>query len=131
MKHSVSDSCLMDWWRKCVRAIFNNTCAFYDPQSECDNILECHHIVKRRVWITRWDWRNGILVCQQHHGFADSKRGELQVVSKIGTDQYEYIIDRERILKKDWLFEHAMTDNEFRIKMLEELKLKYIEEIEI
>ncbi|KKK54378.1 hypothetical protein LCGC14_3085330, partial [marine sediment metagenome] len=69
-RKSVSDGHLMDWWRKCVRIIFGHTCAFCNEHYG----LECHHIAKRGIWKLRWDWRNGILVCNaKHHSYAKSK----------------------------------------------------------
>ena len=48
-------------WSKCVRKI--GKCEFC---GETDN-LQAHHLKSRVFYDTRWDIRNGICLCYQHH----------------------------------------------------------------
>jgi hypothetical protein len=50
-------------WIKAVREIWNNRCGMCATRDGC----ECHHIRIRKYRNTRWDTKNGILLCKEHH----------------------------------------------------------------
>ena len=64
-KKAVSDSTLTKLWRQAVLASWGHQ----DPISGTwgDENLECHHIIKRKHWVTRWDWKNGIPLTAESH----------------------------------------------------------------
>lgn len=118
-KKAVSDRYLMMLWRRAVLAEWNYQCGFCGAK----NIdLECHHIVKRRRKLTRWDWRNGIPLCTDHHKVGHTKDGELKIMIAIGDARYKTLCEMEKVVFKDYLLKNGMTENEFRINTMKTLK---------
>ena len=118
-RKSVSDSRLMRLWREAVLVHWNYTdpiAKVYDPSGER---LQCHHIIPRRHYLTRWDYLNGIPLTPESHAFAHTGSGAAKVRELVDA---EYLDERERMLKKDWLRDNEMTDDEFRLMMLEGLQ---------
>jgi hypothetical protein len=115
-KHAVSTSHLDYLWRLAVRAKWGGRCAFCGSDD-----VECHHIVKRRRPLLRWDVTNGICLCPTHHVYAASKQGERDVAAKIGPD-YDYLCLKEQLIYKDFLLAQGLTDNEFRTMQADALK---------
>ena len=116
---AVSDSYLNQMWRKAVMAVWGYRCGLCWMANQA---LECHHIVRRRKVITRWDWRNGIPLCPQCHALAHTKKGELLLSER--SPYYGELVELEQRTYKTWLVERGKTDNEFRVQMLSELKAK-------
>lgn len=125
----VSDATLSKYWRLTVLSVWGNKCVI------CGNVntdhLDCHHIIHRNHFVTRWDWRNGVPVCRtQHnlnshlkmscHTFADTLAGKY-FLEKRGVD-FEYLSELSIIYKKDFLLMHEISENTFRKNVLEELK---------
>lgn len=103
-------------------AVHHNRC-FICHQNTMKGPLECHHIIPRSKskYILKWDWRNGIAVhTGECHSFAASEKGKQQIAQK--HPWYSYLVDMERITKKDYLTAFEMSDNEFREWTLGELK---------
>ena len=73
----LSDSTMQRLWVKTVRARYNNCCGICGKYNTGTH--ECHHVIKRRAVLTRHDWRNGILLCQECHRKMDLPGGELLV----------------------------------------------------
>ena len=122
MKKSYSDSYMLNLWRKAVKTYDGDQCIF-DGQTP----VECHHIVKRRHFVTRYDHKNGIPLCSNCHYLADTILMKKMILNYIGEKRYNYLIDREMISKKEFLLEHALTEFEFKKSQVEELK-KIIDE---
>ena len=130
MKKAVSDGYLFHWWRKAIRVVFQNRCVVC-KQPEDYRCLECHHIIKRTHFITRWDWRNGVLVhTGDCHSYAASKKGEEELIARTNP-YYEQLGNLELVTKKEYLQVEGMTENEFRQRTLKELKEKVGELIEV
>jgi len=118
-KHSVSDSTLMRLWRQAVLAYWNYTDPLsgdYDPTGET---LQCHHIVKRKHFVLRWDYRNGVPLTIESHQRAHTASGHAELWDKVDS---EYLERFEGYLKKDYLQSLGINDDEFRLLMKDELK---------
>lgn len=120
-KKSVSDSYLNKLWRKAVLAEWGYECP-YCGNTDID-IIEIHHIVKRKNKILRWDYRNGIPGCKYScHSFYHTLSGQKWILENLEEEVILYLSEFDNVLYKDYLFEHGLTDNEFRKIKLEELK---------
>ena len=125
-----SDSYLNKMWRLAVLKKYKNKC-FFCGISISNAELECHHLVKRKNLLLRWDYRNGIAVCKYPHDFnkpmktschqyAETPVGRLKIArEKFQYDEYF----QERIIPfKQWLLDNRMSKAEFKLKMYNELK---------
>lgn len=121
-KKSVSDSKLMGLWRQAVLAHWNYTdplSGTYDPTGES---LQCHHLVKRRHLLLRWDYRNGVPLTVESHQRAHTLGGSNELLKHIGMQTQEYLEHMERYTAKEWFQEKGITDNEFREMKRDELQ---------
>ena len=125
----LSDSNLNALWRKAVLKRFGNKCFFCSAPAS--SVVECHHIVKRKTFLLRYDWRNGITACKwmhsgnKHlkmscHAFAEVPAGKHLINAYIAPYR-EYLTDRSG-QSKQWLTEHGMSKLDFKKLMYEELK---------
>ena len=104
------------WWSKAVLATYGSQCV--DP--ECNQPAGgCHHVNKRRYLITRWEFINGLPLCQKHHMKADQDRN---YALSLKTEQArEYLEDIHFVSLK----ENLPTDQsvaEYKIAQLRFLK---------
>lgn len=119
-KRKYTDRYLEMLWRKAVLAEFKNRCAY------CGNLnideIECHHIVKRRHKILRWDWKNGVTGCKHTcHKFYHTVKGGWWIATK--HIYYSYLLEMEGQYKQ-YLVENGFTDTDFRRIKVSELKNK-------
>lgn len=117
MAKGASDSRLLSLWRKAVLSYHGHKCFFCGTYG--DATLQCHHIVRRRRVILRFDYRNGIPLCAKCHQFAHTKEGEMEIMRK--HRHYDYCVVNERLTYKQYLVENGLTDAEFRQMKKEEL----------
>lgn len=128
MKKSPADSTLDAAWRQAVMTAYNYRCGMCGLSWE-QGALQCHHIVKRRRKFTRWSWKNGIPLCVMCHEKAHTKAGELFLMRR--HPWYDELVTMEQVNYKDYLLTMEWTENEFRRHILNELKEKAGEVIEI
>lgn len=118
-RKSVSDSTLMKLWRQAVLIEWG----YCDPLSgHCDpsgESLQCHHIVGRRHFLLRWDVENGVPLTVESHILAHKGEGRARLRAMVKAD---YLDSMERYTAKQWLHEHGMTENEFRLQKRDELQ---------
>jgi hypothetical protein len=130
MTKGLSDSNLNQMWRKAVLKKFGNKCFFCSASAD-SQVVECHHVVKRKTFLLRYDWRNGIPACKwlhsgnKHfkmscHAFAETPQGKHLINAHIAPFR-EYLTDRSG-QSKQWLLEHGMTKTDFLKLIYEELK---------
>ena len=116
---TVSDSTLSKLWRRAVLARWG----YRDPISGvCDptgDSLQCHHIVYRRHFLLRWDYRNGIPLTNASHRFAHTGEGRDRVRK---LSDFAYLDWMERWDKKTYFVTHCMTEGEFRLEKKAELQ---------
>ena len=77
-------------WSKKIHLIWNEKCAMCG----CAYNLSPHHgIVKRKYKSTRWDIRNGFLLCINHHGLAEQNPDFFKawVIKRIGEKLFDII----------------------------------------
>lgn len=120
MNKSVSDRYLMSLWRQAVLKKNNGKCIFCNEGNPAN--LECHHFIKRRIKVLRWDWKNGFPVCRNHHHIVHTKAGERELIKAMGPERYDYLCAWELVLYNAYLIENGMNDNEFRLEVKKELK---------
>lgn len=128
MKKKPADSTLNQWWRRAVLQSYHNRCGICGLPWQA-GALECHHIIKRRQKLTRWNWKNGIPLCVECHALAHTKKGELFISRR--HPYYEDLVTMEQVKYKDYLLTTGLTENEFRGKLLKDLKEKVGETLEI
>ena len=120
-KKSVSDRYLMHLWRQAVLAHWGYRDPIAGVRDPTGYSLECHHIVKRRGYILRWDYKNGIPLTAETHRFIHNHPAKANRLLYEYVD-YEYLAEWEGVRKNDYLLRNSMTDNEFRLKMKGYLK---------
>lgn len=128
---SVSDSHLMRLWRQAVLIHFNNTCPLCGWNKPED--LQCHHVVFRRHAVLRYDWRNGIPLCnvynvnnqkyggQTCHQYAHTFKGENEIRQFVDVKYLEYA---EAYRLKEFLMELGVSRNQFLLSMKDDLQRK-------
>jgi hypothetical protein len=81
----MSDSHLNKLWRQAVLKTWENTCVMCGQKDLPEN-LECHHYVKRRVKVLKYDWRNGFPLHSHKgcHREAHTKGGERKLQQIMG-----------------------------------------------
>ena len=125
-RKAFSDGYLMGLWRKAVLEFWGHRCGFCGAYG--DEGLECHHIVRRKNKLLRWNWRNGIPLCKWPisenkptcHQEGHSKLGERRI--SLLTPFYEMLVFWERKVSKGVLQDENKTDNEFRKDLYDDLK---------
>jgi hypothetical protein len=121
----LSDRYMGMLWRKAVLSLFGNRCII------CNNMnipeLECHHIVKRRKKVLKYEIKNGVPVCKHGcHSKIDSLEGLEFLKDYI---DFEYLKKYENVVFKQYLTDRGMTENEFLQEKAAELK-EYIKGVE-
>jgi len=125
----ISTGYLDDLWRTTVRFVWNHRCAKCGVAGN----LEAHHYFPRRIAMTRWNWRNGILLCKwKCHKFAHTKEGDRWVEGALGPKVYSSLNKLSKIILKQHHVKTGMSNSEFRQKVKKELidKLKTTEKVE-
>lgn len=129
-----SDSNLNVLWRKTVLAVHGNKCFFCEADVNHYEI-ECHHwAAKRKIYLLRWDWRNGIPVCKwandrgtqlsmSCHQFAETLQGR-NMISDHMKIFHKYLYERN-VSAKQWLVEHGMTKKDFKELMYKDLSVTW------
>jgi hypothetical protein len=123
-----SDSTLNKLWRQAVLKTYNYRCYFCGVHIETTE-LECHHIIKRKNMVTRWDVINGVPVCKYPnnktpykmscHEYAETPEGRSRILHSPELVEY---LQRRVVPFKQWLVDRGMTVKEFKNKMHNELK---------
>lgn len=119
-----SEGRLQSLWRRAVLRVW-----LYDPftgEGDHDR-LQCHHIIFRRYWFTRHDWRNGIPLTAESHARAHGLGGDILIYSVLTDAHREYLEAANRIRKADYLASHGMSEAEFLAHRRDELE-RVIEE---
>ena len=116
-----SDGYLLTLRRLVVRARAGDQCEICGSTSPRG--LQDHHIIKRRVRITRYDPDNGIYLCAICHGFAHTKRGEEKVRDIIGEKRWSYLASVEMVTLKQELVRAGQTKKEWETMWGKALKL--------
>jgi hypothetical protein len=117
-----SDSYMQKHWRQAVLKEFNN-CCFFCKKPSYQVEIECHHIVKRKMWILKNDYRNGIPVCKYGcHQNAETPFGKHQISEYLISKNYLNYLQERSGNAKDYLFKIGMSKPEYQAKMLMELK---------
>lgn len=125
----LGDRNLLLLWRKAILYMFGGKCFFCESPGR---VLECHHTVKRRNFLLRYDYRNGIPVCKWAHSgnapfkmschqYAETPSGK-HLISEFQAQWRDYLTDRSGQAKQ-WLVEHGMTKDQYKQKMYDELNL--------
>jgi hypothetical protein len=106
-------------WRRAVLASYHNMCPC------CGNTfideIECHHIVKRRNALLKYDYRNGIPGCKAKcHDFYHTLKGEKFIMGYHRF--YDYICDLQQLTLKEYLFRNRMTKKQFLLMKKKQLE---------
>ena len=118
MKKRLSESRMHQLWRRAVLVKAGHRCAFCGQPGDCE--LECHHIVRRRKLLTRWDWMNGIALCRDCHRIGHTKLGEMKIMKV--HPHYDYLVERENLISKDVFVDLQINDNGWYHRQAEEMR---------
>ncbi|MFA5307723.1 MAG: hypothetical protein WC365_09800 [Candidatus Babeliales bacterium] len=123
-RDGLSDSNLLKLRREAVHKHFND-CCFFCGQHKSQVPLEDHHLVKRKNFLLRYDWRNGLLVCKYVcHNYAETPTGKAKIASYLkDADLLDYLQERSGQCK-DWFVSHGISRKDFMSQMYEDLKRK-------
>lgn len=109
----LSDSTIEALWRRVVLKRGGYRCVVCGR----GGTLECHHVIKRRYKLLRWDYRNGVPV---HTGDCHD------TADKMGTGispmWAEYLLLQSRWTKKGYLLQSGQSDSEWRGSVRAELE---------
>lgn len=115
----LSDSRLQKLWRHAVLHIWRA-----DPLSgeRDEDRLQCHHLVYRRYFLTRHDWRNGVPLSPESHLQVHGIMGNMPIIELLPEAHWEYLQTLQRWTKKDYLQATGMSEAEFLTMRLHELE---------
>lgn len=127
-KKGLSESTMMRLWREKVLRVHNGRCFFCGARADRTPV-DCHHIVKRKHLILRYDHRNGIPACRtihpinQHlkmscHEYAETPQGKALIAAHVDN---EYLTARV-IPAKQFFAEQGITEKEYMEKLKQENK---------
>lgn len=116
----MTDRYLLKLWRDAVLARYYHRCAFCEVFG--DEKLDCHHIVKRRHVLTRYEVINGIPLCHACHAVAHTLTGAVKIQRLIGAKKYEWLMDMELETIKDYLARRGISRVEWMKSQAEKLK---------
>ena len=112
-----SESTMSKWWRLAVLEVCGNRCAVCGKAGQ----LECHHVVRRRKLLTRWDWRNGIALCVECHRKLHD--GSLAVRHEVMLKvSHEHLDAMTRWISADYFTANGITMAEWYSRQMEENK---------
>ena len=112
----MNDKYLLNLWSKAVLASKGIMC--YNP--ECGlQAHSCHHIIRSKHKLTRYDVRNGIPLCESCHKRAQRSIGwDIDMISE--SDKL-WLREAANINIKDYLLQHGLTKEEFEQQCADEL----------
>ena len=125
----IGDRYMLMLWRKAVLRKHYNRCFFCGADAD-DTLVDCHHIVKRKTILLRYDWRNGIPACRLRtyrndhlkmscHAYAETPMGK-KLIDDYIEPWREYLTERS-CPAKEYFSENGVTRNEFISGMKDEL----------
>jgi len=129
----LSEGNLNRLWRKVVLEIFGGKC-FFCGAHHTEQEIECHHTVKRKNFLLRYNWRNGIPSCKWVHGknghlkmschqFAETPEGK-HIIDVYQARFRDYLTARSGVAKQ-WFVEHGITKRDYLIEMYNDLSQKW------
>ena len=121
----LSDANLLRLRREVVYSLFGNCCFFCGkPKGQVE--LQDHHFgAKRKMFLLRYDWRNGLPVCEYGcHSYAETPTGKHLINEYILKNGFmEYLQERSGNCK-DFLLARKMTKDDYRLLMYNDLTAK-------
>jgi len=123
-ERGLSDSNLLRLRREVVLKLFGNCCFFCGlPKGQVE--IEDHHIVKRKMFLLRFDWRNGLPVCKYGcHQNAETPWGKHRIDEYLVNNNFlTYLQDRSGNCK-DFLVKSGMSKTEYKRFIYDDLKAK-------
>lgn len=90
----------------------------YSQRSAINGEMPCvgHHYYSRRHTLLRWDLKNIIPVTERQHRLIHDGK----IIYK--SPHHDYLSYISKINFKDWLFQHNLTEKEFIVEKLNELR---------
>jgi hypothetical protein len=106
----MSESRMARLWREAVLTVWP-----YDPFDGTGDPsrLQCHHIIYRRYYVTRWDWRNGMALSMANHQRVHGIEGNGLVIQHLQPHHREYLMTMNHVSKKEYLYAVGMSEAEF------------------
>ncbi len=115
-----TDKYILKLWRQAVLKNNKSQC-FLCGNMNVDE-LECHHIVKRRHKILRYDLWNGIPVCRMTcHNLIDSLKGRRKL-RETYPERLDYLEKYENMTFKEYIYLNEVSEVEFISEKMKDLK---------
>lgn len=118
-------------WRRAVRYIFGYRCFFCGAHINSVP-LECHHIIKRKNFLTKFSYRDGVLLCKfpnksnekykmSCHAYAETPAGKKLINDYlIGKDYMDYLMSRSGSCKQ-YFVDNNISRTEYLLEIKKEL----------
>lgn len=123
----LSDRYMMKLWRQAVLIKWGGKCIFCQESNQ--DVLECHHIKKRKHKLTRYLVDNGVPVCKVKYGEkmschqrAETFEGQEIIKKLIGEKTLVKIDQLAHQTIKDYCSEHGISQSEYLISAKDELE---------
>ena len=131
-KKAVSDGYMLTLWRQAVKAywfgpmrdVTQNIWKAMEADGAPLNstmVIECHHIIKRIQFCTRYDYRNGFPLPKNLHDWVGGHSLRSTNIFLRLHPFYDYLRERQGQLKPDFLRGLGLSENEYRISIKKEL----------
>ena len=106
----LSEGRMQKLWRQAVITVWRA-----DPLSgeRREELLQCHHLVFRRYFLTRHDWRNGVPLSPESHLTVHGVLGNSPILELLTEEHREYLTTLQGWTKKDYLMATGMSEEEF------------------
>ena len=99
----------------------NNTCILCNENK--NEPLECHHFIKRRKRVLRYNWINGFPLHKYScHTKVHTKSGEQKLIDFMGKLRFDYLCEMERYTLKQYLYEKCLSREEWEKEIVKELR---------
>lgn len=117
--HGMSDGRLQKLWRLAVIAVWRSDPLSGERQPER---LQCHHLIYRRYFLTRHDWRNGVPLSPESHIRVHGVQGNAPILDMLLPEHREYLTTLQRWTKKDYLFVTGLSEAEYLRQIRDDLE---------
>ncbi len=106
--HGLGETQMVHYWRQGVYARAGHRCEYHNCT---ETEIQAHHVVKRRIRVTRYDPWNGVALCARHHQWVEETlAGSLWLASHLGPDRCVYLDALRTYLLREVLLKLQLSE---------------------